>query len=507
MNKNNMIIICDGVGIGKCDDSNAFYLAKTPTFDYLFENYPTTKIQASGEDVGLPKGQMGNSEVGHLNLGAGRIIYQNLLKIQRDIDDGRFFQNEELKSAIESSAQNKKALHLIGLLSDGGVHSHENHLYALLQMAYDLGEDEIYVHIITDGRDVSPVSGEKFVANLEKRLKELGRGKIATISGRYYAMDRDNNYDRIEKAYNAIVMGKGDYVESIDNFIKDSYEADVTDEFLYPTVAAGYKGIEDGDSVIFYNFRPDRARQLTRAISEKEFNGFEREKVVDVNFVTMTVYDSDLQNVKVAYTNKAPEMTMGEYLSKKGLNQLRIAETEKFAHVTYFFNGGIEEKFEGEDRILIPSPKVATFDLKPEMSANEITDKVLEAIDSEKYDFILLNFANGDMVGHTGVMEAAIKAVETVDSNLKRILDKIKEVGGNCLITADHGNCDYMHDEEGNVITAHSTNPVMLVLYNYTKGYSLKSGGRLCDVSPTMLEMMGLSKPLEMEGESLLIKN
>lgn len=505
--KNNMLIILDGLGLDNRKEGNAFYLADTPNIDYLMKNYPTTEIIASGEGVGLPSGQMGNSEVGHLNIGAGRIIYQNLLKINNSVRDGSIKQNVVLQDAILSAKENNKALHLIGLLSDGGVHSHETHLYAMLEMARDDELKDVYIHVILDGRDVSPNAGIDSIKRLEDKINQLGVGKIATISGRYYAMDRDKNWERTILSYDTIVSAIGQEIEDVEFYVNESYHNEITDEFIEPRLVKGYKGVNDGDSVIFYNFRPDRARQLTRAIVDKEFDGFERSKTVNVNFVTMTEYDKTITGVKIAFGEEIPEKTMGEYLSDLGLTQLRIAETEKFAHVTYFFNGGVQKEFPGEDRILIPSPKVATFDLKPEMSAYEVTDNVVEAIDSEKYNFIVLNFANCDMVGHTGIIGAAVKAVEAVDFNLGRVIKKLKEKNGQALITADHGNCEVMMDENGNPVTAHSTNPVPLILFNYKDNKcKLKSGGRLCDLSPTLLDMMDIEKPAEMTGNSLLEK-
>ena len=505
-NKNNMLIILDGLGLSPRHEGNAFFLADTPVIDKLMKDYPNTEIIASGEGVGLPSGQMGNSEVGHLNIGAGRIIYQNLLKINNSVRDGSIKQNIVLQDAILKAKENNKALHLIGLLSNGGVHSHEDHLYAIMDLAKAQNLEKVYIHVILDGRDVSPHAGIESIEKLENKIEQINLGQIATVSGRYYAMDRDKNWERTISAYNTIVSAKGPEIEYLDYYIKDSYNKNITDEFINPGVIKGYEGMNDGDSVIFYNFRPDRARQLTRAIVDKDFDGFVREKTVNVNFVSMTEYDKTITGVSIAFGEEIPENTMGEYLSSLGKTQLRIAETEKFAHVTYFFNGGVQREFKGEDRILIQSPKVATFDLKPEMSAYEVTDNVVKAIDSEKYNFIVLNFANCDMVGHTGILGAAVKAVEAVDFNLGRVVDKLKEKNGMALITADHGNCEVMFDENGQVVTAHSTNPVPLILFNYHKDCKLKKGGRLCDLSPTLLDMMGIEKPKEMTGNSLLEK-
>lgn len=504
--KNNMIIILDGIGVGKEYPGNAFYQAKTPVIDSLLENYPNTEIIASGEGVGLPSGQMGNSEVGHLNIGAGRVVYQSLLKINNSIKDGSYKENQVIRSNMLKAIEKDKAIHLLGLLSPGGVHSHEKHLYALIELAKELGSKEVYIHIILDGRDVSPHEGRESIKRLIEKIDEIGIGKIGSISGRYYAMDRDNNCERTEKAYDVIVCGEGVPVDDVQFYLEDSYKNNITDEFVIPRAMRDYPGMKDGDTVIFYNFRPDRARQLTRSIVDDDFIGFLRKEEPKVNFVTMTEYDKTIENVEVALGESSPENTLGEYISDLGLNQLRIAETEKYAHVTFFFNGGVEVEFPGEDRILVPSPKVPTFDMKPEMSAYEVTDRVLEAIESEKYDFIVLNFANGDMVGHTGIIPAAIKAVEAVDFNLGRVLDKLKEVNGSALITADHGNCETMLTDDNQTVTSHTTNPVFLILYNYDKDYILKKGGRLCDLAPTILEMMDLDKPEEMTGSSLLEK-
>ncbi|MDO5028346.1 MAG: 2,3-bisphosphoglycerate-independent phosphoglycerate mutase [Bacillota bacterium] len=504
--KNNMLIILDGLGIGKDYEGNAFYLGHTPTIDRILKDYPKTELVASGEGVGLPAGQMGNSEVGHLNIGAGRIIYQNLLKINNAIREGTIKQNLVLQDAMLKAKENNKALHLIGLLSQGGVHSHQDHLFALMEMAKANDLEKVYIHVILDGRDVSPHAGIDSIKDLEEKIKDLGLGKIASIAGRYYAMDRDKNWSRTLDAYKCIVEALGDKIPDPELYIKNSYAANITDEFIIPKTVAAYEGMEDGDSVIFYNFRPDRARQLTWSIVNEDFDGFLRDKKVYVNFVTMTEYDKTIKNVKIAFEDQIPKNTMGQYISSLGLKQLRLAETEKFAHVTYFFNGGREEPFDGEDRILVPSPKVATFDLQPQMSAKEVADKAVEAIDQEKYDLIVLNFANCDMVGHTGVIEAAVQAVQAVDFNLGRVLDKLKEKNGQALITADHGNCEMMLDDNKMPITSHTTNPVPLVLFNYGEDASLKAGGRLCDLSPTLLAMMDLDKPEEMTGHSLLDK-
>lgn len=504
--KNNMLIILDGFGIGKDYDGNAIYLAKKPTLDFLFSNYPHNKIYASGEEVGLPQGQMGNSEVGHLNIGAGRIVYQNLLKINNSIKDGSFFKNEVLKNGLKKAYDNQKALHLMGLLSDGGVHSHEEHLYALLKLAKAMNLNKVYIHVFLDGRDVSPHQGKDSIKKLIEKTDEIGIGEIATISGRYYSMDRDKNWARTELSYDAIVSAKGIEFKSPVSLIENFYKRDITDEFIEPCVSENYEGIEDGDTVVFFNFRPDRARQITRAVTDDEFSGFVRKKAVKTDFITMTNYDSTISNVKVVFDDEIPKNTIGEYMSSLNLKQLRIAETEKYAHVTFFLNGGKEVKFEGEDRILVSSPKVATFDLKPEMSAFEVTEKLVEEIKKKKYDLIVLNFANPDMVGHTGNIPAAVKAVETVDFCLKNITDALLETNGTALITADHGNCEYMKDDLGNPVTSHTTNLVPIVLFNYDKGAILKDGGRLCDLAPTILDMMNLEKPEEMTGNSILIR-
>lgn len=505
--KTYMIIILDGLGLGKEYDGNAYYLANTPVLYKLNLEYPTSELVASGEGVGLPSGQMGNSEVGHLNIGAGRVVYQNLLKINNSVRDGSLKDNEVLKSSILMAKGAGKAVHFIGLLSDGGVHSHEEHLYAMLEMAKDLDAKDVYVHVILDGRDVSPHAGIESVKKLLEKMEQLSLGKIATINGRYYAMDRDNNWERSKRAYDTIVCGKGISISDVEYYINQSYHNKITDEFIEPSTVENYNGMEDGDTVIFYNFRPDRARQLTRAIVDEDFQGFLRDKIVKVNYVTMTEYDKTISGVRIAFGEEIPNNTIGQYLSRIGKTQLRIAETEKYAHVTFFFNGGAERKFDGEDRILIPSPKVATFDLKPEMSAMEVGDETVKAIDSGKYDLIVLNFANCDMVGHTGVIPAAVKAVEVVDFNLGKVLDKLKEKGGSALITADHGNCETMKTDDGQPVTSHTTNPVPLILFNYGDDVKLKTGGRLCDLSPTILDMMNVDIPEEITGNSLLERN
>ncbi|MBE6106376.1 2,3-bisphosphoglycerate-independent phosphoglycerate mutase [Anaerovibrio lipolyticus] len=497
------LIIMDGYGNGKtCDPNNAIQIAKTPVIDSLRQNFPSTHIQASGEFVGLPNGQMGNSEVGHTNIGAGRIIYQALTRITKAIKDGDFFKNEALVSVADQAKANGGALHLMGLVSPGGVHSHSEHLYGLLQFAKNQGFKDVYVHAFLDGRDVDPSSAAEYVAELESKIAEIGCGKIASLSGRYYAMDRDNRWDRVQKAYEAIALGKGVAADDAVAGVKASYANEVTDEFVVPAVVGDYKGMKDGDGVVFFNFRPDRARELTHAFTDVEFSGFER-KALKLSFATMTQYEEGL-NVKVAYPPESITNTLGEVISKNGMTQLRIAETEKYAHVTFFFNGGVEEPYKGEDRILVPSPKVATYDLQPEMSAIEVTDKVVEAIKSGKYDFIILNYANGDMVGHTGVIEAAVKAVETVDTCVGRFVEAIREVGGEVCITADHGNADQMVDPEtGAPFTAHTTNPVPFIVVSDRVGW-IASDGALCDIAPTLLTLAGMEIPAEMTGTPMV---
>ncbi|MFO7160453.1 MAG: 2,3-bisphosphoglycerate-independent phosphoglycerate mutase [[Clostridium] cellulosi] len=499
------LIIMDGFGINPSEYGNAIKAANTPNLDRIFSTCPTTKIGASGLNVGLPDGQMGNSEVGHTNIGAGRIVYQELTRITKSIQDGDFFENEVLKAAVENVKAKGTALHLMGLLSDGGVHSHNTHLYALLELAKRNGIDKVYVHCFMDGRDVPPTSGKEYVKELQKKLNEIGVGKIATVMGRYYAMDRDNRWERVAKAYDAIVNGEG--VKNPDPVaaVEESYKNDVTDEFIVPVVCAENAEVSKDDSVIFFNFRPDRARELTRTIVDPDFNGFERKKgFFPLKYVCMTQYDAAMPNVDVAFKPEKLTNTFGEYISNLGLTQLRIAETEKYAHVTFFFNGGVEKTFPGEDRVLIPSPKVATYDLQPEMSAYKVTDEVVARINSDKYDVIILNFANCDMVGHTGVFDAAVKAVEAVDECVGRVTKAIADKGGVTLITADHGNADKMIDEDGSAFTAHTTNLVPFAVVG--KDCELRDGGRLADIAPTMLEIMGIDIPSEMTGESLIKK-
>ncbi len=458
---------------------------------------------ASGLDVGLPDGQMGNSEVGHTNIGAGRIVYQELTRITKSAEEGDMEKNPALVHAMQSAKENGKALHFMGLLSDGGVHSHNTHLYALLKMAKKTGLEKVFVHCFLDGRDVPPSSGKDYVKELMEKLQEIGVGKVATVMGRYYAMDRDNRWERVEKAYAAMVYGEGQKAECPVCAVQHSYDENVTDEFVVPTVVEGAEPIESGDSVIFYNFRPDRAREITRTLVDPDFAGFERRGgFFPLTYVCMTQYDATMPNVDVAYKPESLENTFGEYLSKNDLTQLRIAETEKYAHVTFFFNGGVEKQYPGEDRILVKSPAVATYDLQPEMSAYEVTDKMVEAVKSGKYDALILNYANCDMVGHTGVFEAAVKAVEAVDTCIGRVEAAVKEMGGCILLTADHGNADRMVDDDGTPFTAHTTNPVPFCVINHP--CELRSGGRLADIAPTMLKVLGLPQPAEMTGESII---
>ena len=506
-----MLMILDGFGDNPNKDGNAIKLANTPNIDKLMKKYPNTDIYTSGKYVGLPDGQMGNSEVGHTNIGAGRIVYQELTRITKSIEDGDFFSNQELIAAIENCKKNNSKLHILGLVSDGGVHSHIRHLYGLLELAKRRDFEDVYVHCFLDGRDTPPASAEGYIIKLQEKMQEKGIGKIASISGRFYSMDRDKRWQRVQKCYDALVKGEGIKANSAVKAIEDSYQKEVFDEFVEPTVICNGEEpiakIEENDSVIFFNFRPDRAREITRAIVDKEFNEFETKKM-NVYFVCFTNYDETMPNVHIAFKKETLHNTFGEVVSKAGLTQLRIAETEKYAHVTFFFNGGEEKQYPGEDRILVPSPKVETYDQKPEMSAYEVTDKVVEALENDKYDAVILNFANTDMVGHTGSLEAAIKAVEAVDECVGRIVKVIEEKKGNLLITADHGNAEQMIDyKTGEPHTAHTTNPVPIILITDNPNYKLKENGKLADLAPTMLELMGLEKPQEMTGESLLIKN
>ena len=496
-------MILDGFGIAPTE-GNAIAAANKPNLDKIFAENPHTQIGASGMDVGLPDGQMGNSEVGHTNIGAGRIVYQELTRITKSAQDGDMDKNEALLKAMNNAKDNGKALHLMGLLSDGGVHSHNTHLYALLEMAKRVGVEKVFVHCFMDGRDVPPSSGKDYVKELMDKLEEIGVGKIATVMGRYYAMDRDNRWERVEKAYAAMVYGEGEQADCPLCAMQNSYDKEVTDEFVVPTVVKGAEPISQGDSVIFYNFRPDRAREITRTLVDPDFTGFERKKgFFPLTYVCMTQYDATMPNVEVAYKPESLVNTFGEYISNKGLTQLRIAETEKYAHVTFFFNGGVEKQYPGEDRILVKSPAVATYDLQPEMSAYEVTDKMVEAVKSGKYDALILNYANCDMVGHTGVFEAAVKAVEAVDTCVGRVVEAVKEMGGCVLLTADHGNADKMVDDDGTPFTAHTTNPVPFCVINHP--CQLREGGRLADIAPTMLKVLGLEQPAEMTGESIIL--
>ncbi len=506
-----VLMILDGYGLNPRQDGNAVAEANTPVIDSLMKEYPFVKGNASGMAVGLPDGQMGNSEVGHLNMGAGRIVYQELTRITKEIMDGTFFENERLLKAIENCKENQSDLHLFGLLSDGGVHSHITHLYGLLELAKRNQIKQVYVHAFLDGRDTPPSSGKDFCIALENEMEKIGIGQVASVSGRYYAMDRDNNYQRVKFAYDALTKGEGLTANSGTEAIQNSYDKGETDEFVMPTVVVKegtpVATIKDKDSVIFFNFRPDRAREITRAFCDEEFAGFEREKRLDLCFVCFSDYDKTIGNKLVAFTKVAITNTFGEFLAANKKTQARIAETEKYAHVTFFFNGGVEVPNEGEDRILVNSPKVATYDLKPEMSAYEVCDKLVEAITADKYDVIIINFANPDMVGHTGVESAAIKAIEVIDECVGKTVEAIKKVNGALFICADHGNAEQLVDYvTGEPFTAHTTNEVPFILVNYDKAYTLKEGGCLADIIPTMIEIMGMEKPKEMTGTSLLIK-
>ena len=509
-NKQYILMIMDGVGLNDESKGNAFKLANTPNLDKLIAKYPNTYIATSGMAVGLPEGQMGNSEVGHTNIGAGRIVYQDLTRITKEINDGDFFKNEEFLKAIENVKNNNSSLHLMGLLSDGGVHSHNSHLYALLKLAKEQGIENVYIHAFLDGRDTPPTSAIEYLKELEEKIKEIGVGKIATLAGRYYAMDRDKRWDREKLAYDAMVNGIGNKFKTVQKAVENSYEAQEFDEFVKPIVITDEEGneiakIKDKDSVIFFNFRPDRAREITRTLVDTNFEDFETKKDLNLFFVCMTQYDETMPNVKVAFKPTTLVNTFGEYISDKGMTQLRIAETEKYAHVTFFFNGGNEKQYKGEDRILVPSPKVETYDMQPEMSAPEVTEKVLDAINSRKYDVIILNYANPDMVGHTGNLDAAIKAIEEIDKDVGKVVEAIRANEGVLLITADHGNSEQMVDyTTGEPQTSHTTNPVPLILVGMETA-KLKSG-KLADLAPTMLDIMGLEKPAEMTGESIIIK-
>ena len=509
--KPTVLMILDGYGLNSKQEGNAVAEAKTPVLDKLMKEYPFVRGNASGMAVGLPEGQMGNSEVGHLNMGAGRIVYQELTRITKEIHDGTFFENKALLDAIKNCKDNNSALHLYGLLSDGGVHSHNTHLYGLLELAKRNGLEKVYVHCFLDGRDTPPSSGKEFTVQLEEQMKKIGVGEIASVSGRYYAMDRDNNYDRIKKAYDTLTKGEGNTASSGPEAIQKSYDEGVTDEFVVPTVVVKNGEpvaiIKDKDSIIFFNFRPDRAREITRAFCDDDFKGFDRKRL-DVKYVCFSDYDPTIPNKEVAFHKIAITNTFGEFLAEHNMTQARIAETEKYAHVTFFFNGGVEAPNKGEDRILVNSPKeVATYDLKPEMSAYEVCDNLVKAIKSEKYDVIIINFANPDMVGHTGVEAAAIKAVEAVDGCVGKAVEALKSVDGTMFICADHGNAEQLVDyETGEPFTAHTTNQVPFILVNYDKDYTLRENGCLADIIPTLIEVMGMKQPEEMTGKSLLIK-
>ncbi len=506
-----VLMILDGYGLNDNCEHNAVCEAKTPIMDQLMSQCPFVKGNASGLAVGLPDGQMGNSEVGHLNMGAGRIVYQELTRITKSIADGDFFEVPEFLQAVENCKKNGSALHMWGLVSDGGVHSHIGHIYGLLELAKRSGLEKVYVHCFLDGRDTPPASGKSFVEALEAKMKELGVGKVASVAGRYFAMDRDNRWDRVERAYRALTKGEGNHAESATAGIQASYDAKVYDEFVEPLVVTeGGKPlatVSDNDSVIFFNFRPDRAREMTRAFCDDDFKGFERDRRINLTFVCFTNYDETIKNKIVAFKKESISNTFGEFLAQNNLTQARIAETEKYAHVTFFFNGGVEEPNKGEERILVPSPKVATYDLQPEMSASIVCEKLTDAIRSSKYDVVIVNFANPDMVGHTGIEPAAIKAIETVDECVGKVVDAIKETDGVLFICADHGNAEQLLDyETGEPFTAHTTNPVPFILVNADPSYKLREGGCLADIAPTLIELMGMQQPKEMTGKSLLVK-
>lgn len=505
-----ILIIIDGYGINPNPKGNAIYLAKKPNLDQLTLKYPHTQLQTSGLAVGLPEGQMGNSEVGHMNIGAGRVVFQDITRIDKAIADGSFFKNKALLSAVNWAKEKNCSLHLMGLVSDGGVHSSLTHLFALLDMAKRNQVKEVYVHAFLDGRDTSPTAGVRYLQQLQDKMQELGVGKLSTVVGRYYAMDRDKRWDRTKKGYDAVVKGEGEYSDNITATIEKFYAQNITDEFMLPIVLGEKKSgrlsgrVKDGDAVIYFNFRADRARQLSFALTDCNFKEFPKENV-KVHLVSMCWYHDKL-DAQIAFPNEKLDNNLGEFISKLGKKQLRMAETEKYAHVTFFFNGGNETPYEGEDRILVPSAKVATYDLKPEMSAYEVTQRVVSEIKSKKYDLIILNYANPDMVGHTGVIPAAVKAVEVVDECIGKVIEAVKEVDGTALITADHGNCEMMIDyQTGKVHTAHTTFPVPLILVKNDYGIKLKEG-KLADIAPTILDLMGIEKPKEMEGVSLLLK-
>jgi 2,3-bisphosphoglycerate-independent phosphoglycerate mutase len=508
-NKQYLLMILDGVGLNDNEKGNAFAMAKKPNLNRLFRTYPNARLQASGLAVGLPEGQMGNSEVGHTNIGAGRAIYQGLTRINKSIADGDFYENKTLVDVIDSAKDNNKSLHLMGQVSDGGVHSYQEHLYALLDLAKRRGLDRVYIHAFLDGRDTPPASAIGYIEQLESKTKEIGIGQIATVSGRYYSMDRDSRWERVQLTYDAMTIGRGAKYHSSEKAIQDSYAEEIYDEFVKPVVIVDdnelpLATINDGDSVIFFNFRPDRARQLAAALTQSDFTGFERQSILhDLNFVTMTEYDATFQNVAVAFQPQSIKNGFGEYISNLGYNQLRIAETEKYAHVTFYFNCGQEGSYKGEERILIPSSKVATYDIKPEMSAYEITDKVIAAIEAKTYDVIIMNFANGDMVGHTGKIDKTIEAVEVLDDCTGKIIDALEKVHGEAIVTADHGNCEYMIDSiTGGVVTSHSTFDVPIIIVS-SRVKSIKNG-KLCDIAPTLLNIMNQPIPSEMTGQSII---
>ncbi len=510
--KQTVLMILDGFGVTEETKGNAIIKADTKNLDNLFSKYPYAKGYASGLDVGLPDGQMGNSEVGHLNIGAGRIVYQELTKISKSIKDGDFFSNEEFLKAVNNAKEKGTDLHLVGLLSDGGVHSHTEHIFALLELCKREGLENVYLHAFLDGRDTPPTSGKSFLERTEEKMKEIGVGKIATISGRFYAMDRDKRWERVEEAYNAMVLGNGETFNSASECINNNYENGINDEFVKPTVilndgkATGT--IKENDSVILYNFRPDRAREISHALLDQDFDGFDRANgYFNLTYVTFTEIDASIKNKLVAFKPITLENTLGEYVANKGLKQLRIAETEKYAHVTFFFNGGVEAPNENEDRILIPSPKVATYDLEPKMSALEVGEKLIEQINKKEYDLLIVNFANPDMVGHTGDMDACVSAVEEVDKVVGMVYDAIIDNDASMFICADHGNADKLIDlDNDEMFTAHTTNPVPFCIVNFDQAKGIKENGKLSDIAPTILEMMGLDKPAEMEGTSLIVK-
>ena len=505
------LLILDGYGLSDKKEGNAVYLANSPNIDMLMEKYPFARGNATGLAVGLPEGQMGNSEVGHLNIGAGRVVYQSLTRISKEINEGDFFKNEVLLNAIKNCKDNDSALHFIGLLSDGGVHSHNTHLYALLELAKQNDISKVFVHCFLDGRDTPPSSALGYAKELQAKMDEIGVGRIATVEGRYYVMDRDNNYDRVKLAYDAMVNGVGNKAASGVEAIASSYDANVTDEFLIPTVVVENDTpigtIKNKDSVVFFNYRPDRAREITHAFCDNDFTGFDRPERLELNFVCFTNYDPLIPNKTVAFEKIEIKNTFGEWIAANNMTQARMAETEKYAHVTFFFNGGVEKPNEGEDRFLANSPKVATYDLKPEMSVYEVCDNMVGAIESGKYDVIITNFANPDMVGHTGVVEAVVKAIEACDECVGRVYDALLKAEGTMFVCADHGNAEQLIDEvNGGPFTAHTTNDVPFILVNYDEAYTLKEGGKLADIVPTMIDVMGMQKPVEMTGESLLIK-